>query len=61
MPRLSGACSVPPERWLRYSDRIYHSLHEIGIHAGIGAKLVCYGVALVSTLISAAVLLGLGF
>ena len=43
------------------AHRIYHSLHEIGIHAGIGAKLVCYGVALVSTLISAAVLLGLGF
>ena len=23
------------------AHRIYHSLHEIGIHAGIGAKLVC--------------------
>ena len=41
--------------------RIYHSLHEIGIHAGFGAKLVCYGIALISTLISAFVLLGLGF
>ena len=41
--------------------RIYHSLHEIGIHAGFGAKLLCYGVALVATVISAVVLLGLGF
>lgn len=41
--------------------RIFHSLHEIGIHAGIGCKLLCYGTALVGTLISAYVLLGLGF
>ncbi len=41
--------------------RIYHSLHEIGIHAGFGAKLLCYGVALVATVISAVVLLGIGF
>ncbi len=41
--------------------RIYHSLHEIGIHAGLGAKLLCYGVAMIGTLISAFVLLGLGF
>jgi fumarate reductase subunit D len=41
--------------------RVYHSLHEFGIHAGMGAKLLCYGVAFVSTVISAIVLLGLGF
>ena len=41
--------------------RIFHSLHEIGIHAGMLAKLVCYGSALVAMLISAVVLLGLGF
>ena len=41
--------------------RIYHSLHEFGIHAGMGAKLLCYGSALVVTLVSAVVLLGLGF
>ncbi len=41
--------------------RIFHSLHEIGIHGGVGAKLLCYGTALIATLISAAVLLGLGF
>jgi len=41
--------------------RIYHSLHEIGIHAGLFAKLVCYGIALIVTLITAVLLLGLGF
>ena len=41
--------------------RIYHSLHEFGIHAGFVAKLFCYGVAFVGTLVAAAVLLGLGF
>ncbi len=43
------------------AHRIYHSLHEIGIHAGMFAKLLCYGSALVCTVISAVVLLGLGF
>ena len=43
------------------AHRIFHSLHEIGIHAGIGAKLLCYGVAFASTVISAYILLGLGF
>jgi fumarate reductase subunit D len=41
--------------------RVFHSLHEFGIHAGMGAKLLCYGVAFVTTAISAYVLLGLGF
>ena len=41
--------------------RIFHSLHEIGIHAGLAAKLVCYGVALIATVLSAMVLLGIGF
>ncbi len=41
--------------------RIFHSLHEFGIHAGMGAKLLCYGSAFVGTVISAVVLLGLGF
>ena len=41
--------------------RIYHSLHEFGIHAGTGAKLLCYGSAFVGTVISAYILLGVGF
>ena len=43
------------------AHRIYHSLHEIGIHPGLLAKLLCYGSAFAATLISAYVLLGLGF
>jgi len=42
------------------AHRIFHSLHEVGIHAGVGAKLLCYGSAFVATVISAVVLLGLG-
>lgn len=41
--------------------RIFHSLHEIGIHGGLGAKLLCYGTAFVGTMVAAAVLLGIGF
>lgn len=41
--------------------RVYHSLHEFGIHAGTGAKMICYGIAMIITVICAAVLLGLGF
>ena len=41
--------------------RVYHSLHEFGIHARIGAKLVCYGIALAGTVVSAFVLLRIGF
>lgn len=43
------------------AHRIYHSLHEIGIHPGLLAKLLCYGSAFVSTMTAAYVLLGLGF
>ncbi|MCB1750178.1 MAG: fumarate reductase subunit FrdD [Gammaproteobacteria bacterium] len=43
------------------AHRIYHSLHEFGIHAGLAAKLICYGSAFVATVISVVVLLGLGF
>jgi fumarate reductase subunit D len=41
--------------------RVFHSLHEFGIHAGFGAKLLCYGLAFVCTVVSAVLLLGLGF
>lgn len=41
--------------------RVYHSLHEFGIHAGFGYKLLCYGIAFISTVITVVVLLGLGF
>ncbi|MFZ3322504.1 MAG: fumarate reductase subunit FrdD [Usitatibacter sp.] len=37
--------------------RIYHSLHDVGVHAGRGMKLACYGVALAATVASAALAL----
>ena len=43
------------------AHRIFHSLHEVGIHAGVGAKLICYGSAFVATVISVVVLLDRGF
>ena len=41
--------------------RIFHSMHDIGIHAALGAKLACYGPVLVATLIAGYVLLAAGF
>lgn len=41
--------------------RVFHSLHEFGIHPSMGARLLSYGTAFVATVISAYVLLGLGF
>ena len=43
------------------AHRIYHSLHEIGIHGGVFAKLCCYGSAFVGTVIAAVSLLSIGF
>jgi fumarate reductase subunit D len=43
------------------AHRIFHSLHDVGIHAGALARLVCYGVALVVTLLTAWSLLAIGF
>ena len=42
------------------AHRIFHSLHDIGIHAGVGAKLVCYGLALLGTVVAASALLAIG-
>lgn len=41
--------------------RIFHSLHDIGIHAGTGAKLVCYGLPLLGTVVAGYSLLRIGF
>ncbi|HMW17558.1 MAG TPA: fumarate reductase subunit FrdD [Accumulibacter sp.] len=43
------------------AHRIFHTLHDIGIHAGTGAKLLCYGLAMVGTLVAAVTLLKIGF
>ncbi|RFO98758.1 fumarate reductase subunit FrdD [Rhodoferax lacus] len=43
------------------AHRIFHSLHDVGIHNGATAKVVCYGSALVMTLVAAFNLLRIGF
>jgi fumarate reductase subunit D len=41
--------------------RIFHSLHDVGLHGGAAAKLACYGAAAVLTVVSAVGLLLIGF
>ncbi len=43
------------------AHRIFHTLHDFGIHTGAVAKLACYGVALLGTLGAAEALLKIGF
>jgi fumarate reductase subunit D len=43
------------------AHRIFHSLHDVGVHAGVAAKLACYGTAFSVTLVAAACLLFVGF
>ena len=43
------------------AHRAFHSLHEIGIHPGMFAKLLCYGSAFAGTAIAALALLLIGF
>ena len=39
------------------AHRIFHTLHDLGIHAGMLARLLCYGAALVGTAVCMVVLL----
>jgi fumarate reductase subunit D len=41
--------------------RVLHMLHDFGIHAGTAARLICYGLTLLCTIITAYWLLILGF
>jgi fumarate reductase subunit D len=43
------------------AHRLFHSLHDIGVHTGVLARLACYGSALGVTLIAAWRLLVIGF
>ncbi len=43
------------------AHRIYHGLHDIGVHAGSGIMAASYGGALLGTLAAAYLLLGIGF
>ncbi|MFM2480782.1 fumarate reductase subunit FrdD [Celerinatantimonas sp. YJH-8] len=37
--------------------RIYHGLHDLGIHVGLKLKCLCYGIAMIVTIASAVLLL----
>ncbi len=41
--------------------RIYHGLHDLGVHAGTGTMAAAYGSATVGTLIAAYLLFAVGF
>jgi fumarate reductase subunit D len=41
--------------------RIFHSLHDVGIHAGPVARLYCYGIAFVGTVVTLWAILAIGF
>jgi len=43
------------------AHRIFHSLHDVGIHTGTLARLLCYGGALAVTLLALRSLLVIGF
>jgi len=43
------------------AHRIYHGLHDVGVHAGTGAMAASYGGALLGTLAAAALLFTIGF
>lgn len=43
------------------AHRIFHSLHDVGVHPGTGCKLLCYGGALLGTIIAATELISIGF
>jgi fumarate reductase subunit D len=40
--------------------RVYHTLHDVGVHGGMALKVACYGLALVATLASSALVLAIG-
>jgi fumarate reductase subunit D len=40
--------------------RIFHMLHDFGVHAGTRAKLVCFGLPLLCTIATGYWLLGIG-
>jgi fumarate reductase subunit D len=43
------------------AHRIYHGLHDLGVHAGTGAMAAIYGAALAGSAVTAWLLLAIGF
>jgi hypothetical protein len=43
------------------AHRMFHMLHDLGVHAGMGTRMLCYGTALIGTITAAIALLSIGF
>jgi len=41
--------------------RLFHSLHDLGVHTGVAVKLICYGLPLLATLVTGYALAVIGF
>jgi fumarate reductase subunit D len=41
--------------------RLYHTLHDFGVHIGPGAKALCHGLAILGTLVAAYLLFKVGW
>lgn len=54
--RLSIIAALVPSYW-GCIHRVYHGMHDLGIHAGNGVKAVCYGFALILSITTVVVVL----
>lgn len=53
-PLMKGIAFIVATLFLWHAaHRLFHSLHDLGIRAGWGAGLACYGTALAATLFAA--------
>ncbi len=43
------------------AHRLYHALHDLGVHTGALAWMACYGTALIGTFAAVVALLSIGF
>jgi fumarate reductase subunit D len=43
------------------AHRLFHMLHDLGVHAGLMTRMVCYGTALCGTITAVFALLSIGF
>lgn len=53
--RIALIIALVPSYWACV-HRVYHGMHDLGIHAGAGVKAVCYGGTLVLSLATVALL-----
>jgi fumarate reductase subunit D len=43
------------------AHRIFHTLHDLGIHAKAASVIACYGIAMMGTVAAGSILLRIGF